>query len=319
MIKKNILTVVGIILSFAIAIGGWAVTSRLIDIESDRLLSGTTSFSVSIPTVGPVNPDENNDDIIIGLGFTEDEMVSILQNWELIEDRRPHEPAAGQINMETAIISGRAGIVFLQQHNILTEGMSEFNRTGAFLSQNIPRGEEFLHLRYSYWTVSFHNEHVSIVMTINAVTGQIWDISISLNQHQAAIYTPFVIAPPSLERSLFPSPFLQVGYDDIVNMLIAFMYSLDIYPVDGTMHGLLYIDGFDNGWYIAGQADDDRYRAAWMRRHFQNGLLVGQYFADENARVEITMDGMIMPDGMVLFHRLNIKLTASPLTPWHFE
>jgi len=51
MIKKNVLTVAGIILSLIIAVGGWILTSHLINMKSYRLLSETTSFSVEIPRI----------------------------------------------------------------------------------------------------------------------------------------------------------------------------------------------------------------------------------------------------------------------------
>jgi len=109
MFKKNILTAVGIILSFAIAAGGWVVTSSLIDRESYRLLSGTTSFLVDIPTIELSHSDEEMNYQNISLSLTDEEMISVLQNWELTDSIRLHEPAPGQIDMETAIMTGQEG------------------------------------------------------------------------------------------------------------------------------------------------------------------------------------------------------------------
>ena len=307
-------TAAGIILSFTIAIGGWAIATRLIDMESERLLSAITHFSVDIPVAEPLIVNIENGDPDIHFGLTDDEIVSILQNWELSQYRRPHEPAPGQIDMNTAIIVGRMGVSFLVEQNILPADSVTFDNTGAFLSQNVPRAERFLPLRYSYWTVFFGSNDLAVNMTINAVTGQIWEIELTTRQW----------------RSVEPvRPFsLSISRDDIEDTLAVFMSNLDILPVDGTMHGLLYSFDFEfdeSGWPRLGGdpnppvlfpppgyhiVDEIFEMFRWMW-YFESGLMLGQSFAEGRARAEIVAGGGL-PGGVLYYDRLHIRLTASP-------
>ena len=280
MIKRNVLTTVGIILSFVIAIGGWAVTSWLIDMESYRLLSSTRSFVVDMPTIeSPVTNEENGS---IRLGLTENEIVSILRNWELTDYRRPHEPAPGQIDMQTAIISGRAGLLFLPNQNILPAELMTFNNTGAFLSQNVPQGGEFLPLRYSYWTVSAANDDIYVRMTINAVTGQVWKIEINTVQRYAVM------------------ALLSASQDEILNLLAAFTSDLGIHTNQSPV----------TVWETAElrlEHTSARQINPW------DTIIAYQNFADGNA--VIIVDGTdtlfaLEPDGELHFRRLNIYLTT---------
>jgi len=336
MVKNNILTAAGIILSLALAISGWAITSMLIDMESDRLLSGTASFMVNIPAIELTYHEEEHN---ISFGLNEGEVVSILRNWEQMHYRRPHEPAPGQIDMYTAIISGRAGLVFLHELNLLPMEMMTFDRVVAFLSQNIPQGQPFLPLRYSYWTVTMINDDISINMIINAVTGQIWEIDMISSQWRALE----LVQPVGLHASR----------DEIINALSAFMAKLDTHPA-GDMYGMLYTLDFDNNWNRAIYSYDaytgrverflhprvvlpspsvynEHYLHAGIANPWhqfygeavfseevvfsEDVLMVGQSIANGDARAEIATNGSIWIDGtdaMLHFNRLTIKLTTPP-------
>ncbi|MCL1884042.1 MAG: hypothetical protein FWF81_09865 [Defluviitaleaceae bacterium] len=199
MAKRNVLTAIGIVLSFAIAVGGWMITSWLIDMESDRLLSGTSSFIVDIPTIQSVHfLEEESEYPDIHPSLTESEIVSILRNWGLAENQRLHEPAPGQLDMEQAIMAGRAGLEFLYNQNIIPAEMLEFNSVRAYLGQNVPPGDAFLPLVYSYWNVNFSHENTHTNVTMNAVTGQIWGIETSFARRAPATILP-AFGLPSLE------------------------------------------------------------------------------------------------------------------------
>ena len=289
MIKKNVLTAFGIILSFGIAVGGWLATSWLIDRESYRLLSGTSSFVVDVPTIEVVYTNSEDDEPYIVLGLTENEIVSILRNWEMTENRRPHEPAAGQLNMEQAIAAGREGLDFLYNHNVLPTDMYGFNSVSAILSQNVPQGEVFLPLRYSYWEVTFRTQRISVEMTINAVTGQIWGIYIHIPRSYGVVVEPM----------------LTVNFDEIVNIIDAFMLNLGIRVNQGP------IITWGNTRSLIEHAPA-RQANPWNTNPW-NTAIVYQSFADANAALIIDATGFIVFDddvGKLNFNRLNIYLTV---------
>jgi len=306
MIKKNVLTVIGIILSFAIAGGGWVATSWLIDMESYRLLSGTTSFVVDIPIVEITYLNDENDYPNIRLGLTDSEIISVLKNWELTDYRRPHEPASGQIDMEQAIEAGRAALTFLYNHHILPAGILEFSHVGAILSQNVPQGEAFLPLMYSYWTVTFRNDNMLMFMTINAVTGRVWNIEAIVNVNARDV----VMQPLGL----------STGDGGLMEILDAFMFNLQIRPDDETEQETVgaIIAAFSPDW------------ATHTRMHFgisslevyavlgaevgytpvMDTVVAAQSFADGDAAAIISATGILIPNGILHFHRINVQLVA---------
>lgn len=296
-IKKYVFTVMGIVLSFIIAVGGWVVTSRLIDMESDRLLSGTTSFMVDIPTIEVTHVDEESGYPTIRLSLTEDEMVSILQNLELTDNRRMHEPAPGQIDMEQAIAAGRAGLAFLHGHNILPDEMLGFNYVRAMLSQNVSQDGQFFPLTYSFWQVTFLNDDIDIGMTINAVTGQVWGIEILTRQ-------PAYMISPVFERML------HINIDEVEYLLSAFLLNLDVvsdadnvqivYSKLPTLPSSMemFLDEYVFGVY------------------FENVMVARQSFAGEGGSAIITASSGAISNRALYFTGLNIGLSGMPLHPW---
>jgi len=308
MSKRFAFTVIGLILSFAIALGGWAITSWLIDIESYRLLSGTTSFTIDTPSLEPLTMYEEDDHNDIRFGLTTSEMVSVLQNREEMFNRRAHEPVPGQIDMETAIIVGRTAIFFLTEQNILpTIG---FTNTGAYLIQNISPGEPFLPLRYSNWTVFFSNDDIHVSIVVNSVTGQIWEIAIITRQWHAIGFT-----------AIYP---IVTSRNDLISALSTFVTNQGLQPIDSEMYGRLYMMEPDNDAYLVAPplypADEgvviDFIPRPW---HFENSLLLGQIIDEEGTRAEILASGTKDVDGTLSFTSLAIRLTASPLIAWAYQ
>ena len=239
MIKKYALTAVGMILAFAIAIGGWALTSRLIDIESDRMLYASMSFPVETPALPAIEPMHTHDDneethAVEPLSLTNDEIVSIIRNWNWIEhlgNRSPitgmwqesayarwHEPSAEQINMTQAIEAARDMLAFLHERNIIPR-MPFHTGANASLRQNVPPDDPFLPPGYSFWTVNFTNDFVDLRFLINALTGEVWDVEITLWQQ-----TP----PGEVIRELPPDYSPAAIYFEIRDILAAFTSGLDM-------------------------------------------------------------------------------------------
>jgi len=193
--KQKGYTAMGIALSFLIAVGGWTLTSMLIDKKSDALLSATGSIRIDTPSAISPTPVDQGDSGIEELlrerpKLTEDEIIKILQNWESSDsDRIAHEPTGEQLSMEQAIKIGEAGLSYFSEQGVIFVEPHEYEnaKISAYLVENQPRGQNTLsrnlalHPYYSYWSVSFSNERMNTVLTINAVTGQIWIADITVH------------------------------------------------------------------------------------------------------------------------------------------
>lgn len=179
MSKRNLYTFAGIFMSFIIAIGGWALTSTLIDRKSDALLSATGSVRVDVPvTLGDQSGVEPSYEPV---ALTEEQIVSVLQNWEADGEEKPHEPVDGQLAMEQAIDAGKDWLSYFYEQGVIPAELLEYDKTSAYLCVKQPRGQEnhTLNPYYSYWSITFSSDNKRALLVINAVTGQIWDAAIS--------------------------------------------------------------------------------------------------------------------------------------------
>ena len=192
--KQTIFTAGGIVLSFIIAFGGWMLTSILIDMRSDALFSAAEIIWINVPEERVLlfsdvyDSDAPNDRLVL----SEREIVSVLNNWSSRGRERPHEPMAGQINMEQAITLGIAGLSSYAEQGVLPAEFFTFNTINANLRQNMQDGHQFLEPVYSYWTVVFTGEYMSATLIMNAATGQIWNIDITLRSFLYELHTDYL-------------------------------------------------------------------------------------------------------------------------------
>ena len=188
MSKQKLYTVMGIALSFTIAIGGWGLTSMLLDKKSDALLSavGITHIDMAASPQPAGQGGASTLEILREQPqLTEAEIANVLLNWESSGNEWAHEPMAGQLSMEQIIEIGKAGLIYFYEQGVISTELPpyEYDKITAYLCQNLPRVPEVQTLdpMYSYWTVSFAGESISANLTINALTGQIWRANISHN------------------------------------------------------------------------------------------------------------------------------------------
>lgn len=180
MYKQRLYTTAGIVLSFTIALGGWAFVSMLIDMKSDAMLSETGVVPVNAPRI---EEDSDYDDESPFPTLTDYEIAAVLQIWqsELVYEQ-PHEPTEGQLSMEQAIKAGEDGLSYFFDQEVMPLEFSdhEYSKISAYLCRNIIRGKETQTFEpfYSTWSVSFSSENISAVFIINAVTGQIWGAAV---------------------------------------------------------------------------------------------------------------------------------------------
>jgi len=201
--KQKVFTAMGVMISFVIAVGGWALTSTLIDKRSDALLSASgitwinapdarlSESPVSPTAVGdpsgeaPMFPDNNQNADVLTL--SENEIISIIRNLESPAIERLHEPTADQMTMEQAIAAGQAWCSVFSENGIVPDELLKWEdmRINAYLSQRLPRdqSEQFLNPIYSYWTVTYSSVYMDANLDINAVTGKVLMADIALHSY----------------------------------------------------------------------------------------------------------------------------------------
>jgi hypothetical protein len=298
--KRNILTAAGIFLSVIIAVGGWEVTSRLIELKSNRLYSAEFITSVYIPPMlSEVSEISNAADDFPKTKpiLSENEIVSILRNWDAPGRERLHEPADDHINMEQAIEAGRAGLLFLSEQVYIPQELLFFDSARAHLYQNQPRDSaQFLALEYSFWMVSFINEYVNIAMRINAVTGQVWKTELNILQTQNEGYTSNII--------------FESSNSELENTLVSFMAGTGIEPDD--TEAILSSVSSDSRFSVV----TDEYSVFGIEEYIAtmtinpDTLIISYSFAGQQAYALIAAVGTLKDDTITITNKFSIYLSA---------
>jgi hypothetical protein len=190
--KQKAYTAAIIALACTAAAGGWAMVNKLIDIKSEQLLSASGVIRINDPVVSMAETPNTEDNSAVSPGgsMTGDDMAAALRSLSEFPVRsEPHEPTAGQISMEEAIIISERALVFLGGKGFISEEQLEFDKTKttAYLRRNIPDSKNGLlsDSVYSFWDVTFNGEDTrgyltSAHITVNAVTGKIWNLYIPI-------------------------------------------------------------------------------------------------------------------------------------------
>jgi hypothetical protein len=281
--KKNVYTTLGIILSFVIAIGGWVLTSVLIEIKSQGLLSMTLSVNTNI-----LDNTSMNETPLTRPNLTENEIVAILRNWDTVGRETPHEPTNQQLNMEQAIDTGREWLSFISELAIFPDELLRFNNVRAYLFQNLPLGHsgQFFPSAYSYWTLTFINDLINVNMVINAVTGQVWKTDINVFKFD-----------------------VEINDYDISNALTAFASFLGLnYMEDGEIIIMPIKDDGSNN--LRGTMDDILIITATTRE--SESITASHNFANGNAEIAVMATGWRLEDckwsiGNFKMHLTDIK------------
>ena len=177
--KRNLYTAAGIVLSLLMVFGGWELTRGLIDKKERELFAVVGSVRTDPPVALPASKSETPD---VFPTLTGAEIAAVLSHWVSEGRERPHEPMEGQLTMEQAIKAAEEGLAFFIEQEVLPSQMYQqgYGRTAsAKLCVNQPyhQTDQNLAPYYSYWVVSFPNEQYSLLLRMNAVTGQIWSLS----------------------------------------------------------------------------------------------------------------------------------------------
>ena len=183
--KQNLYTAFGICLAIIIAIGGWLITSRLMDIRSNALMYAAGVSPIAMPLQLPqtnepeTDNDNNNDDEYNPLiRLTEEERISILSNRASGGRTWAHEPSPEQITIREAFAIAEEWLNFIARQLQIHEDIFVYDNRLAWLSQNIE--ESALPAIYSFWTIVLSNRFMTATMLINAVEGLVWDTEITM-------------------------------------------------------------------------------------------------------------------------------------------
>jgi hypothetical protein len=181
-IKQRILTAVAIVFSLLIVFWGWLLTNELLNRQHLGLMNTVHSVSVKEP------PEAELDAEPAKVTLSTQEIANILKVWQSSQMQHYHDPYDGQLTMEEAIKAANSGLSYFCENGVLPKELleSDFTQTNAFLydvqdsravlPEVFPASDQ----AYSFWSVSASNREVSILLTLNAYTGQIWWAEISL-------------------------------------------------------------------------------------------------------------------------------------------
>ncbi len=274
MVKQKLVAIMGVVLSFVIAFGGWALTSLSINRQSDAMLykGGATyphmpkDVPLATQEVAVENP-QTDETRSLGAAMDEEQMVDILRNWESDGRENYHEPTEEQMTMEEAIKVSGEFLSYYKDSGIFLDGEMKYDKTWttAYLCQRIPdnRGrekDEKVTSVYSYWTVVFTGETMSVTIVLNAVSGQVWAARLTMNLDAVT----------------------SMNYDGAGNMLRRFMEGLKIdgsgkVKMKGTYPSKTFYQKFDGG---------NAYGVATITSRFDVGVDANSSDTDERYVVE---------------------------------
>lgn len=211
MSRGKIYTLLIFCVSFAVVFGGWFFTREMLDRKEAVILANKGEISVEVVDV---DVNENNPEAgkFEGVVLTENEIAEVLTVWNAGGREVFHEPMAGQMNMEQAINTGREWIDRLAESNILPGYLSEcsFDDTSAVLC-SLDRSVSLQENYISYWKVTYVEGDVEIILTIHALSGQVWDADITMDEDKMLYGTC-----SDEEILAITFPFLENGNTEIV-------------------------------------------------------------------------------------------------------
>jgi len=301
--KRSIFTISGIILSFVIAIGGWVLAGRLMDMRSNMLMSANGISPIIVPMSVPVlNDTEHDYEYDFHPLLTEAGIVSVLHNINAPGREIPHEPTDEQITMGQAIDIGRTWLSFIREQLYIHQELFVFYDTRAHLSQNVQRdGDGFLSPAYSFWTVTFNGRLIDVTLLINAVEGQVWKTEISLRRFLRQVpadryvaFSPYMWAPTEV-----PTEVVVVYFETTVN---------SVYTMLNEFTAILGIDADNELTAFISVLPHTLYAVEHYSFTVQNTLLVERAFANDEGYAAIRIDGSTSDSERWFIHRFSMYL-----------
>lgn len=180
MFKQHILSAVVALLSTVIVFGGWLLTNELLNRQHLTLMNTVHSISVKEPTEADISVEPAK------VTLSTQQISDILEVMKSGYRKYYHDPYDEQLTMEEAIRVAKSDLSYFCDKGILPLELleSSFTQTNAFLYdlQSIKQEavpvpvvvEKLSDAAYSFWSVQLSNRDISVELTLNALTGQIW-------------------------------------------------------------------------------------------------------------------------------------------------
>lgn len=192
------------LLAAAFVLGSMAGMDYILKKKESRLLRESGTAAADLPVAAwPEPKNSGGQDTEASAEEQEEKQLTIEQIEEVVSYRADateeilHEPVTGQITMEEAIASGENWLAEMGFTGEKNESAEEEQENGESVSekkstQNLARraslgvrknrAESGLPMEpyYSFWTVRFSDKSIYAVLSVNAVTGKIWDAEITL-------------------------------------------------------------------------------------------------------------------------------------------
>lgn len=181
--KGKIYTLLVFSLSFTVVIGGWFLTKGMLNSKETETLDVKGQVFVDVSEADKTGSDTTVQGDFEGEVLSEETMAEVLAVWEAGGREVYHEPMAGQMNMEQAIKAGRDWINTLTENNILPVDLLEcsFESINAVLC-TLDSQASLERSLISYWTVTYKENDMEIILRIHAASGQVWKADISMSE-----------------------------------------------------------------------------------------------------------------------------------------
>lgn len=187
--KKYKYTFLSLLFAALFIIGSMAATDTILRIRETRLLAERGGIKVESP-VREWEGGGNSDESAIGKD-TNDKKNSLsmkqveeaVKSWNNRTGVTLHEQVAGQISMGEAIENGKQWLVGMDIGDGEEEISFSISAELGVGRQKEDAGEREAY--FSFWTVTYVNKTMNVVLYLNAVTGNVWGAEIKLYEEQS--------------------------------------------------------------------------------------------------------------------------------------
>lgn len=168
----------GILSAFAIAFSGlFLVQDRLLQ-EQERLLE--SGGLMELPQTGTTDAAESVE-VSLKDSLTESELLQLVHNLDQKNEVNLHEPLEGQLTMIQAIDLGKTWLEEFFLSGLVSSGFptGEYRASCYLWTPETADTDPETYPWLSCWTVSLNSQNLTASLTLNAVSGQVLDASVS--------------------------------------------------------------------------------------------------------------------------------------------